>query len=148
MQIGNVYLATLTFVMGLDMLFMACTENNFVRRLSGFLGRDTFVFPPNRFTNAQPSTRVKDVARDIFKLRNLIAHGKEIPQNPFRQPYHLTSTNGEPLPDIHYPYTYAELLRESALFLLTASLRKIFTDPTLASAVNDTRRWRSEMNNF
>ncbi len=145
MQIGNVYLATLMFAMGLDMLFMAVKKDNFVKRVSGFLGPDSFFFPPNQFTKAQPITRVKDVVADIFDLRNLIAHGQEIPQKPFRQPYQLTSTSGEALPDTYYPYTYAELLRESALFMLTNSLRKILMDQNRIRAVKDTKRWRAEM---
>jgi hypothetical protein len=46
MQIGNVNLGSLMFVMALDMLFMAGEISPFMQRVGGFLGLDSFIFPP------------------------------------------------------------------------------------------------------
>jgi hypothetical protein len=54
MQICNPNLGALMFVMGLDVLFMAGETDSFMKRLGGFLGVDSYVFPqdPPRFTHA------------------------------------------------------------------------------------------------
>jgi hypothetical protein len=51
MQIGNVNLGSLMFVMALDMLFMAGEISPFMQRVGGFLGLDALVFPPDSLMN-------------------------------------------------------------------------------------------------
>ena len=46
LQTGHVYLSTLMWVMGLDMLFMAGKKKPFVERITAFLGEHLYVFPP------------------------------------------------------------------------------------------------------
>jgi hypothetical protein len=61
MQTGHVNLGALMFVMGLDMLFMAGEADNFMKRVGGFLGVDSYVFPPAYSLNIRPNTIVKEV---------------------------------------------------------------------------------------
>jgi hypothetical protein len=142
MQTGHVSLGTLMFVMGLDMIFMAGGIDNFMKRLGGFLGVDSYVFPPVSSLDLQPNTRVRDVLHDLYDFRNIIAHGLEIPEIPYRQKSDLISTEGQ---RINYEdYYRTELLLDSALFLLTTSLRKIFTE-NLFDEVKDLGKWKVKM---
>jgi hypothetical protein len=141
-QITNVPLSTLFWVMGLDMLFMAGGDiNRFEDRISGFLGPDTLILPFSSITGQQPATRVKDVLRDLYELRNKLAHGLEIPKTPYRQKYLLLGdTSGASV--LHgVDYSYLNLMHESALYLLCKSLRKIFLDE-LVDTVKDESRWK------
>jgi hypothetical protein len=79
LQTGHVYLSTLMWVMGLDMLFMAGGKGPFVGRAAGFLGAKTQVFPAV-FENRQPTLTISEVLEDIYELRNSVAHGLEIPE--------------------------------------------------------------------
>jgi len=142
MQIGNVNLATLMFVMGLDMLFMAGEIGTFVKRLGGFLGLDAYVFPPDDEMNRQPNTVVRDVLNDLYEFRNIIAHGQEIPEDPYRKKKDLFSTNRQQINWMNY--YYAELLLDSGLFMLTTALRRIFTEG-LFDEVKDPSTWRAKM---
>lgn len=132
----------LMFVMGLDMLFMAGETDAFMKRLGGFLGVDSYVFPPDSIMNWQPNTTVRDVLKDLYDFRNIIAHGQEIPEHPYRQKCDLMSTDGD---RINYDdYYRAELMLESSLFMLTTTLRRIFTEG-LIEEVKNTAKWRSRM---
>ena len=79
LQVGHPYLSTLMWVMGLDMLFMAGEKIPFVERVMGFLGRNTQVFPAVLYSNRQPRLTIGDIVDDVYELRNLVAHGREIP---------------------------------------------------------------------
>ena len=140
MQIGNANLGCLLFVMGLDMLFMAGDIDTFMKRLGGFLGLDSYIFP--RIVNRQPNTTVRDVLNELYDFRNIIAHGQEIPEKPYRQKSDLISTNRE---RINYDdYYRAELMLESSLFMLTTTLRRIFVEG-LFDQVKDPAKWRTNM---
>jgi hypothetical protein len=142
MQTGHVNLGALMFVMGLDMLFMAGETGAFMSRVGGFLGVESYVFPPVTSLNIRPTTVVGDVLNDLYEFRNIIAHGQEIPETPYRQKSDLMSTGGQ---RINYEdYHRAELLLESGLFMLTASLRRIFVEK-LFDEVKDTGKWRTKM---
>src|ERR1039457_4046187 len=65
MQIGNASLGALMFVMALDMLLMAGGTAHFVERLGGFLGPQSYVFPPDSLRHRQPSVTVRDVLVDM-----------------------------------------------------------------------------------
>ena len=142
MQTGNRYLGTLLCVMGLDMLFMAGSKMPFISRLGGFLGLDSYVFPPVLSLDIQPREVVADVIEDVYELRNLIAHGLEIPEKPYRQYCDLRSTTGERINYVNYHY--GDLILDSSLFLLTRALRKIFIE-NLYEDVKDVARWRAKM---
>jgi len=60
----------------------------------------------------------------VVHFRNIIAHGQEIPEKPYRQKSDLISTNGERIND--HDYYRAELMLESSLFMLTTALRRYF----------------------
>ena len=142
MQIGNVNLGSLMFVMALDMLFMAGEISPFMQRVGGFLGLNSFIFPPDYLMNCQPKTTVREVLKDLYDLRNLIAHGQEIPKQPYREKYDLISIEGHRIN--HDDYYYAQLMLESGLFMLTTALRKIFTEG-LFEDVFAQERWRHRM---
>jgi hypothetical protein len=142
MQIGNVHLGSLMFVMALDMLFMAGEISPFMQRLGGFLGPNSLIFPADSLMNRQPDTTVSEVLNDLYDLRNVIAHGQEIPKHPYREKHNLISTGGLCInPDDYY---YAELILESGLFMLTTALRRVFTE-NLVADVADLEKWRVKM---
>lgn len=144
-QIGNVPLAATMCVMGLDMLFMAGKTNLFVSRIGGFLGLDSFVFPPcGESATHQPVPRIRDVLLDTYLFRNIIAHGQEITEE-WREPYFLTTTEGH---QINYdPLCKVDLMLEASLFMLTTALRRIFTESLLDDVI-DKAKWRLKLNLF
>ena len=132
------------WVMALDMLFMAEAKIPFVERLTGFLGVDTLVFPPLT-CEFQPDLTVGCVATDLFQLRSIIAHGKQIPEGPFLESRELVNTNPKCLvPNEDFTYSYSQVLRASALFLLVHSLRKIMVED-LIDVVGDDKKWRQKL---
>lgn len=142
MQIGNVHLGSLMFVMALDMLFMAGEISPFLQRVGGFLGLDSLIFPQDSLMNYQPKTTAGEVLKDLYDLRNIIAHGQEIPKEPYRERHDLISTDGHRIN--HDDYHYAELMLESGLFMLATALRKILTEGRLDD-VADPKRWRLKL---
>lgn len=142
-QLDNPYLSALLFVTALDMLFMAGEISRFVPRLGGFLGADSQIFPAWGAPIAhQPNVTVREVISDLYEFRNIIAHGQEIPKRPYLEAYNLISTAGCQINQV--PFYYANLMAESGLFLLTAALRKVFTE-RLFEVVSDTEKWRLNM---
>lgn len=141
MQIGNVNLGALMFVMALDILMMAGKKAPFVERLGGFLGPQSYVFPDS-LMHRQPAVNVQDVLADLYEFRNIIAHGQEIPKSPYRQNCGLLDINGGRIN--HDDYYYAELMLESGLFLLTGSLHKIAAEG-LFDDVRDEANWRIKL---
>jgi hypothetical protein len=144
-QIGNVNLGALMFVMALDMLMMAGQKVPFVERLGGFLGPRSYIFPPDSIMHRQPAVKVQDVLTDLYELRNIIAHGQEIPKSPYRQKYDLLDCSGGPIN--HDDYHYAELMLESGLFLLTGALRKIASEG-LFDVARDEANWRIKLRQY
>jgi len=149
MQIGEVYLGKLMFVMGLDMLFMAGNMQKFRERLGGFLGSGSYVFPPvfppGSVSSQQPNTKVCEVLEDLYNFRNIIVHGREIPEHPFRRKVGLLSTGGSLI--TNQVYYRAELLLESGLYMLTTALRRIFIED-LIDEVKDSARWKEMMKRY
>lgn len=145
LQTDNVYLSLLMWVMGLDVLLMAGSISPFVDRLEGLLGGDSYVFPPVNSPPVQPRPTVAEVARDVYLLRNKIAHGNEIPKIPFRLPRVLEDTSGRQLN--WESLVYAMILRDAALFLLTGSLRRIFLSGWVAE-VEDEKKWKAKLKIF
>jgi hypothetical protein len=145
-QIANIPLAATMCAMGLDMLFMAGKINPFVSRLGGFLGLDSFVFPSYGFDGQppyQPAIGVRDVVTDVYAFRNIIAHGHEIPETPWRKPQELLTTEGHA---INYePIRRVDLMLEASIFFLTTALRRIFAED-LFDDVADTSKWRARLN--
>ena len=142
LQTGHVYLSTLMWVMALDILFMAGEKNPFVDRVKGFLGAETPIFPSVPYPDRQPALRVADIVQDIYELRNVIAHGREIPEKPFRETRDIVDTNGLAINPIEY--RYAEVIMEASLFLLVKSLLKIMTDG-LIDLVKDEANWKQKL---
>ena len=143
-QIGTATLSHLMYVMGLDILFMAGESKNFVPRIGGFMGLDTLLFPPDSL-HRQPALKVRDVLSHLYELRNIIAHGREIPKTPYREPYPITGTSGE---QVNFePLLYGDVLLEASLFLLTAALRKIFVEG-LYDLVADEKKWKAELTRY
>jgi hypothetical protein len=145
LQTDNVYLSMLMWVMGLDVLLMAGNIGPFVDRLEGFLGGTAYVFPPVNSPQRQPRPTVADVANHVYELRNKIAHGIEVPKNPFRLPHTLEDTSGQ---RINWEANvYVMTLQNAALFLLIRCLRKIFLSH-LADDVENEQSWKTKLNVF
>jgi hypothetical protein len=142
LQIGVAPLSHLFLAMALDVLFMAGETNAFVQRLGGFMGLDTFVFPHNEFFDLQPALTVREVVDDVYDLRNFLAHGREIPKSPYREPFPLKSTTNVEMNNQNL--LYGDILQQATLFLLTGALRKIFTKD-LYDQVKDQATWKQHM---
>jgi hypothetical protein len=145
MQTGHPYIATMLFVAGLDVLVMAGESRTFVPRLGGFLGPETLLFPAESLLHRQPRTTVRDVLHDVYTLRSKVAHGQEIPKTPFRELYRLLSTAGEQINAAEY--SYAHLMLDASLFLLTKALHRIFTEERYDTFQNITT-WRQQLTIF
>ena len=141
LQVNHVYLSTLIWVMGLDMLFMAGEKTPFVDRTVGFLGANTLIFPPVSYPRRQPQSVIRDVVEDVYELRNIVAHGREIPRR-FRERRDLLDENGSRI-NID-DYSYAAVLWESALFLLVRALRRIMLGDMI-DTVRDEARWKQQL---
>jgi hypothetical protein len=147
MQTGNAPLAAMMFAMAFDMLFMAGETTPFVSRIGGCLGLDSFVFAPYSLgygETQQPELRVRDVLGHIYALRNVIAHGREIPSTPYREQYTLKSVS---FGIISNEFLYLEVLLDSALSMLTTALRLIFIEGWVDS-VADPNLWKAKMTIF
>jgi hypothetical protein len=139
LQIDHVYLSTLMWVMGLDMLFMACNRNEFGKRIKRFLGAATKVFPPVSL-NFPFCLTVEELVDDLYDIRSEIAHGRPIPER-FRKPFRPELDNEFSL-SFYADTSYSEFLRQGALRILTLSLEKIFLN-NLVTEVASTSKWRS-----
>lgn len=142
LQTGHLYLSTLMWVMGLDMLFMAGEKVPFVDRVAGFLGASARIFPAVPLPHRQPRLTIGEVLEDVYELRNIVAHGREIPARPFREKCDLVDAKGVRI-DV-FDYHYSEVIMESALFLLARSLRKIMVDG-LVDVVKDEAKWKQKL---
>ncbi|HLH00984.1 MAG TPA: hypothetical protein VKX49_32065 [Bryobacteraceae bacterium] len=145
LQTCHAYLGTMFFVIGLDVLFMAGESERFIERVAGFLGPTTLLFPRISFIDRQPNTTPQDVVESVYDLRNTVAHGQEIPEHPYRQPYRLMSTEGEQINQI--PYSYADFMLDSSLFLLTNALRRVFTQGHYDNVASK-KQWRQTLASF
>jgi hypothetical protein len=74
------YIRILLWVTAIDSVLMAVKADVFETRLCAFLGAEAKVFPPEDGVYIQRPTVVSDVARDLFTLRSLLAHGRPIGQ--------------------------------------------------------------------
>lgn len=128
----------LLWILGLDALLAAERQQLFAKRLIRLLGAETPTFPVN-FMGRRPMYTVGDVAADIYDLRNLIAHGKEILQK-YRDQIEI-QLEPESLAYLHVEkWSYGTLLAESALFTLLAALRKVIT-AGLLEVMDRKREW-------
>ena len=142
MQLGHPALSAMLFVIGLDVLFMAGESARFIERIGGFLGNQTLIFPPDALMGYQPNITVGEVLQDLYDFRNIVAHGLEIPETPYRQNRALVSTDGHQIN--REPLSYVEILLQAALFLLTTCLRQVFREG-LADEVAEPAQWRRKL---
>jgi hypothetical protein len=124
------------------MLFMAGDAVTFANRAAGFLGGNTLVFPPLPFGFPHPRLTIGEVLRDVYELRNIIAHGRAVPAIPFREKRDLVDADNIRISE--FDYRYSEIIMESALFLLSRSLRKIMVDD-LVDLVKDEAAWKQKL---
>jgi hypothetical protein len=127
------------WVMGLDMLFMACNRSEFGKRIKRFLGTTTELFPPVS-SNFPFSLTVEELVDDIYDIRSEIAHGRAI-SGRFRKPFRSESAN-DFSGNYYTGVLYSEFLRQGALRILTLSLEKIFLS-NIVTEVASASKWRS-----
>lgn len=137
---NHIRAGALLWTAGLDALLAAEKQVWFAARLKSFLGSDTRVFPPD-WVGRRPLYKVEDVAANMFDLRNLLAHGKEILPK-YREPIRFEFEPEEFAYLAVKEWTYETLLYESSLFTLVAALRKIIADGIMQS-VADKRAWEA-----
>lgn len=140
----NQYISTFLWVSGLDAILMAGTPQNFRQRLANVLGEQTFVLPKVD-PGGQPKYRVGEIAEDVYELRSKIAHGSLIPKK-FLEQVRVKNVKEKDIEAYAPPTQYLHIVRECALFLLTAVLRKIFLEDCADVATN-TNAWRAKLSN-
>lgn len=146
LEVNHTYMSILMWVAGLDSLLMAGEKKVFVRRICNLLGSGAFVFPRDVIGD-QPRYTVREVAGDVWDLRNEVAHGHEIPQK-FWSRVPFEDVNGQNLACDESTYTRLDLLSECALFLLRGCLLRVFTDYNIGvPRVGDTKGWRAILDN-
>ena len=144
LQIDNPPLRILFFSMAMDMLYMAGGIVRFVERINRFLDADSYIFPGTESLNLQPAITVGEIVEDLYKLRNIVAHGQEILEVPYRRRKDILATDGSCLNNT-YELCYVDVLAECSLFLLQRSLFKIFTEG-LGDQVAQEKAWRKILN--
>jgi len=138
------YIRILLWVTAMDGILMAVKEETFVSRLCFLLGADSQVFPKEDDVYIRRPTVVRDVAKDLFKLRSELAHGAKIGRRFWEAREDLRT-----LFDLQaygaVPPRYCNLLEESALSLLTRILRKIILD-NLVDEFSSVKQWKARLN--
>jgi hypothetical protein len=136
------YIRILLWVTAIDSVLMAVKADVFETRLCVFLGADTKVFPPEDGVYIQRPTVVKDVARDLFTLRSLLAHGRPIEQRFWEFREDLRELLGTQA----YGSTprYRVLLEEAALSVLTRVLHTIILDDLVNDFVS-AKKWKKRL---
>jgi hypothetical protein len=125
---------------GLGYALHGWRERAFCGTVSGFLGATTAIFPS--FLGLQPRLTIGETLGDLYDLRNIIAHGRQIPAKPFLEKFDIVDAGGTRIDGIEL--SYAQILTESALFLIVKSLRKIMVN-VLVDLVRDEANWKRTM---
>jgi hypothetical protein len=113
------HIRILLWATGLDAITRSGRTVAFGEALCELLGGETPVFPPDA-ANRLPAYLVRDVAEDLYLLRNEMAHGLPFDQK-FRKRRDFLPGDGE-LGDCRYD----QVLEECAAFLLCRALRETF----------------------
>jgi hypothetical protein len=143
LQATNLHLRILLWVTGLDAITMASSRKEFCHRVNNLLGQDSYVFPPERHTQAQPKYVVADVVEDLYHIRSEIAHGREISLK-FRQQTGIPMTKPHFVSSAFAHHQYRETLADCSAYLLCAALRKIFVNGLIDEAANEAA-WRRQL---
>ena len=129
---------TLLWSMGLDALTMASNRSQFCARVSTLFGPDTLVFPAS--ASQQPQYTVSQIIGDLYTLRSEIAHGSQ-PSKPFQQRTGFLDLSGDP---ISAQDTWADVLEQSAMFLLHRMLKATMSTDLFQDVQND-KPWRRNL---
>jgi hypothetical protein len=120
------HIRILLWATGLDGITRSGGMVAFAERLYQLLGADTYVFPPDA-ANRQPKYKVRDVAEDLYQLRNEMAHGLPFHER-FRKKQGFLMNGGQPVAEEYAGYRYDQVLEECSVFLLCKALREIFVN--------------------
>jgi hypothetical protein len=132
------------WMMGLDGLLAAEKKEVFSRRLKKLLGEGTCILPTD-CVGRQLGYTVGGVAADMFDFRNVIAHGKEIPQK-YREPIMPSSQPGMVPYSAAEEWSYGTLIIDCIAFALIAALRRVITED-LMPRIKDQRNWKRWLDN-
>lgn len=99
-------------------------SDKLVRRITGFLGKETIIYPPGEhpefeFLRPDPTT-IGDVIEDINLVRNCIAHGERIPERYFGADSGRRSLNGR--------VNHISVLDDALAFIVRETLRRILAE--------------------
>jgi len=100
------------------------SSEKLVRRVRGFLGETTPIYPPNEhpefeFMEPNPTT-IGDIIEDINVVRNCIAHGERIPNKDFGAEAGRDSLGGR--------VNYISVLDDALAFIVRETLRRVLAD--------------------
>jgi hypothetical protein len=136
------YLRTLFWVTAMDSILMAVKKELFLSRLYAMLGADTQVFPPEDGIYIQRDTRINEVAKDMFELRSLLAHGRVISKKFWEPRDDLANYLDRSV--YNPPPRYRILLEEASLSLLSRMLHKIFLENLVRDFSNE-KIWKNRL---
>lgn len=96
-----------------------------IERIKFFLGSKTSIYPPDELSSAyvDPNLRIEDVVRELYCLRNHIAHGDRIPDYYFQQAGRQDILKGD--------ISRYDMLLEAVSFIIRHSLLKILRENLL-----------------
>ena len=126
------HIRILLWATGLDAITRSGGTAAFAESLCHLLGAETHVFPPSA-VRPRPKYKVRDVAEDLYQLRNEMAHGLPFHEK-FRKKRGFLAEDGQPISEDLANCRYDQALEECAVFLLCRALREVLLQNTVEDA--------------
>lgn len=118
------YIAGLLWVMGMEAIFDSQNRNDFSDKLCNLLGPDTPAFPNWTAVTEPPLWRVKDIAMDLYMLRNKLAHGVDLRSAASDKTTPVDLLKVVRLHEYSQDRYYSMLLSEAACYLLCRVIQR------------------------
>lgn len=117
-------IAGLLWVMGIEAIFNSSTRNDFRDKLCALLGPNTLAFPDWSASTGPLPYVVKDIAVDLYMLRNKLAHGVDLRKAATDRTSPVDLLKTVKLHPDSEDTLYALLLSQAACFLLCQVIQK------------------------
>lgn len=118
------YIAGLLWVMGMEAIFDSQNRKDFSDKLCDLLGADTPAFPNWTEETTPPPWTVKDIALDLYMLRNKLAHGVDLRSAASDKKTPVDLLRIVRLHEYSQDRYYSMLLAEAACYLLCRVIQK------------------------
>lgn len=118
------YIAGLLWVMGMEAIFDSQNRNDFSDKLCNLLGEDTPAFPNWAEVETPFPWTVKDIAIDLYMLRNKLAHGVDLGSAASDKKTPVDLLKIVRLHEYSQDRYYSMLLAEAACYLLCRVIEK------------------------